>query len=710
MKHAYVFLSFLLYMLPMWSVCHKIGECCSSSPAYHVDVANNIVYVANGYNGMQVISVADPMNPTLINTFETEGDIRYITVVDTIAYVIDGLGMLILSVSDPYNITVLSSLYYYYEALRVAIVDNIAYLSMGSAGLQIFSVEDPYNPAFIGYCDVYCYAVSVADGIACVTSFYSGVHFISVSDPGNPIYLSTYLTPDCPIDVTLIDDIAYIVDQLSGLQIVSLADPANPTLVGSYDISGLAMSVSIADNIAYVVDTAGLQIISLENLQNPSLLCSYYSNMINDVNFLNVALQDGIAFVASSGGDHGLHIISVDDPQNPALLGSIDTPQCALSVRVANDVAFVADDESGLQIISVANSHNPSLISSINLWNQGHTCGVALSDNFAYVVNGLQYLDVFSIADPQNPISLSSYDALSHGNSITVVDDIAYVADGLGLQLISVANPYNLTLLGSINTYASSLAVLNDLAYVTSFVCMSIISISDPHNPTLLGSYSTPDFSESICVSGNVAYVAVKSSGLYLIDVTNPTYPFLISSILPHSSSFINCCLVSGNRLYVSDIAWNEISIYDVSIPQTPLLVNRYAWNMGSTDMFVANGKLYTTNGDYGLSVHNLSAVEVDDVLQSPPATILMRNFPNPFNPQTTIEFYLPSSVKTNISIYNLRGQLVKNLLDGVCTTGNHSIVWDGLDNNNRPVSSGVYYYNMNAGKYSSTQKMIMMK
>jgi flagellar hook assembly protein FlgD len=62
------------------------------------------------------------------------------------------------------------------------------------------------------------------------------------------------------------------------------------------------------------------------------------------------------------------------------------------------------------------------------------------------------------------------------------------------------------------------------------------------------------------------------------------------------------------------------------------------------------------------------------------------------------------------IEVYNLKGQLVRTLVNEIKTAGNYSVVWNGRDNNNQPVSSGVYFYKMNTGKYSSTKKMILMK
>ncbi|MDD3536504.1 MAG: choice-of-anchor J domain-containing protein, partial [Candidatus Cloacimonetes bacterium] len=91
-------------------------------------------------------------------------------------------------------------------------------------------------------------------------------------------------------------------------------------------------------------------------------------------------------------------------------------------------------------------------------------------------------------------------------------------------------------------------------------------------------------------------------------------------------------------------------------------------------------------------------------------ANELKGNYPNPFNPETTISYSMVNAGPVNIDIYNQKGQLVKNLVNGNATAGNHTIVWNGTDNNGKNVSSGIYYYKMNAGKYSSTKKMIMMK
>ena len=90
--------------------------------------------------------------------------------------------------------------------------------------------------------------------------------------------------------------------------------------------------------------------------------------------------------------------------------------------------------------------------------------------------------------------------------------------------------------------------------------------------------------------------------------------------------------------------------------------------------------------------------------------TSLNSNYPNPFNPSTTISFDLARSGKARLSVFNVKGQLVKELVDGDLAPGTHRITWNGLDAGGRGVSSGVYFYRLEAGDYVSTRKMLMIK
>jgi hypothetical protein len=89
---------------------------------------------------------------------------------------------------------------------------------------------------------------------------------------------------------------------------------------------------------------------------------------------------------------------------------------------------------------------------------------------------------------------------------------------------------------------------------------------------------------------------------------------------------------------------------------------------------------------------------------------LLLQNVPNPFNPSTTIPFVLPKREHVRISVYNVEGKLVKNLLNGVLDKGLKRVRWDGTDSYGRPVSSGVYFCRLNAAGDVLTKKMVLLR
>jgi len=89
---------------------------------------------------------------------------------------------------------------------------------------------------------------------------------------------------------------------------------------------------------------------------------------------------------------------------------------------------------------------------------------------------------------------------------------------------------------------------------------------------------------------------------------------------------------------------------------------------------------------------------------------MLNPNFPNPFNPETTISFDMPKAGNARLDIYNVKGQLVKTLFDGTTPYGKTSKVWNGTDNSGNAVTSGVYFYRLSTDNHSETRKMMLMK
>ncbi len=128
--------------------------------------------------------------------------------------------------------------------------------------------------------------------------------------------------------------------------------------------------------------------------------------------------------------------------------------------------------------------------------------------------------------------------------------------------------------------------------------------------------------------------------------------------------------------------------------------------------------------GDYAMGVYDIQdfyqqivihltmmdAVELSDENNTPSDYKLYAPYPNPFNPFTTIQYNLPEQAKVNISIYDMTGRLVKNLINGTQGAGLRSIQWNATDDNGLTAPAGVYLYRIEAGKFTDVKKMVLLK
>ena len=93
-----------------------------------------------------------------------------------------------------------------------------------------------------------------------------------------------------------------------------------------------------------------------------------------------------------------------------------------------------------------------------------------------------------------------------------------------------------------------------------------------------------------------------------------------------------------------------------------------------------------------------------------PQAFALHQNYPNPFNPETTIRFEVPQAGPVSLSIFNVTGQLIRELTDGQRQAGSYEIRWNGRNGDGHPVPSGIYFCRMKAGEFTEVKKMALIK
>ena len=121
-------------------------------------------------------------------------------------------------------------------------------------------------------------------------------------------------------------------------------------------------------------------------------------------------------------------------------------------------------------------------------------------------------------------------------------------------------------------------------------------------------------------------------------------------------------------------------------------------------DTVEANNAPFTITIDGGWAMNASAEALIPEVFA------LHQNYPNPFNPVTTLRYDLPENNLVNITIYDMMGREVKTLVNQTQDAGYKSIIWNATNDYGKPVSAGIYLYQIQAGKYISTKKMVLLK
>ena len=258
--------------------------------------------------------------------------------------------------------------------------------------------------------------------------------------------------------------------------------------------------------------------------------------------------------------------------------------------------------------------------------------------------------------------------------------------------------------------------------------------------------------------AGEGYYIKVTENTILTLD--EPTYSLPVTdgiAKIPHSDHFDQ--VFSGNpfkpmTFYITDATidglslevGDEVAIYDGDRCVGARTIENYDdlnrgnfWIATSQDDGTSNGftdgseiacRIWDRSSDIEFDIVEINFVngagEIVDsplfnglgtafagvnALMVPDDFELAQNYPNPFNPTTTIEFALPGDSQVVLNVYNIQGQLVATLVDGMTNAGYHSVVWDGRDMFGSAVSSGVYFYRISGENgWTNVKKMILLK
>lgn len=703
----------LLALLPVYALYHIDGVVtglnCNS-----LTLVDDYAFVGGGW-ALKIVDISDPTNPQLLNVnsnlYQGDAVIR-----DSLAFMIGYTSVRIVNISDPLQPFQVAQIDSLGPVWNIAVSEPYLYVFYENDFMEIFDISDLSNPQFAGSFQMLFSpsTITISGGLMFVSGNISSnnarVQIIDVSVPAAPVLRYSYTCSNPASGITVSGNIAYLAMRYNGMLIWDISNPYQPVHLGVFDPGRAIFDVSIEGSTACLANELnGILMVDLSNPASPVVIGS-----CDTPDFANRVVLRGNRVYVGSG--IGLQVVDVSDPlPSPGYLGSYCAQeQQYASLALANNKLYLVEGFEGLKILDVSEPSQPAVLGEYE--DLGAT-RVQVVGNKAYILNMLGSFDILDVSDPAEPLPLGSYTGLDSPVDAAIVGNSAFVLDQMeGLKILNISNPSSPVLSGSyadlINPY--DLAIRGNYAYildrVASFPKLVVVNKSNPASPQYAGECYLPHDPNSIAIYGSYAYIVSSQGGLGIYQITNSTSVTLLSSFLPHPSSNLVHCLVSGTRLYVSDLNWNELDIFELSNPAQPVLLQQYKMNFGIVDMQLENSLLYTANDFAGMHILDLNQmVGINDPLPEP-QSLALSNYPNPFNPRTTIAFSLPDNGKVELDIYNMRGQVVRHLLDENKTKGSHSVIWNGKDDQNRDLASGVYVYRLSCGTRQQSARMILIK
>ncbi len=194
----------------------------------------NYTYIGDG-GIFRILNTTDPSNPICIDSVETPGVVQKIVIVDTLAFVADGIGGLrIINISNPSSASEIGGYDTPGYTYSVAVSGNFAYIADGNSGFKAFDVSIPSSPNPVKSLSFSkAYDIAVGGNYAYVASSGLGLEIIDISIPASSAIINTFDTPGTAYGVDVDGIYAFIADGPNGLLVINVSTPSSPFLANS---------------------------------------------------------------------------------------------------------------------------------------------------------------------------------------------------------------------------------------------------------------------------------------------------------------------------------------------------------------------------------------------------------------------------------------------------------------------------------------------
>ncbi len=549
----------------------------------------------------------------------------------------------------------------YVTCLAWCLVFCSSMFAQGSPNVPLLATFNPYPS--IGYND--CWGYTAPDGREyALLGVENGTSIVDITDTDNLTEIA-FIPSATSIwkDIKTYQHYAYVVtDQYGvGLQIIDLSTlPDSANLVNTY--TGFTISHNIyidqATGLLYAQGGSGIRILTLADPVHPAQI-DFFGQPSHDV-----FVQNNIAYVSQGwSGTYGLY--NVSNPLSPSLMATIITPtggyaHNAWATEDGNYLMTTEEVPAGLTVKmwDISNLSNITLTDDYIASPGSRPHNVHIKGNYAYISHYWEGLRIVDISNPDSIFEVGFYDTYPNPGSQFEGDWGAY--------------PF----------YTSGKVIASDRTYG-----LFVVFFQGAAETGIALSSTALDFDTTAAGSNVQLSFDIENIGAVILNV---------SDIVLSDSAF-------STDIHTFSLAPGETQT--VTVTFTPPAAGDY------------NGQLLVISDD---PLNDTLTVTLSGVAVNPtgithpsglPQTFAVSpNFPNPFNPSTTIAYQLPEAAHVSLIIYDMLGRRIRTLINQQTSAGSYQTVWDGRDDNGRAVSSGVYIYRFSAGNLNMVRKMMLLK
>ncbi len=692
---------------------------------YDVEVHDEYAYILSNGDGMLVVDIQDRANPVALEIWDDASYLLHALWHEGLLLVVDEYdGLYILDPSDPTDLTTLSNVPVLgYELNNVAAQNNLVVLAEDGL-LRVIDISVPSAPVLRGTLDMsddpegMCFD-PLDDTLLYVAVIGGGVIVVDLGNPDDPMLVGAESWADASAyDVECSDGYLYIADYDNGLVVCQANGATDPSFLGMHAFGngyGYPLEVEVGNGYAFLSgDYAGGVAFDITNPANPTETALFGL----DSYVYNIDLCGDYLYLTVEG--YGVFIFDVSNPvyQTPAegLGVGLD------GVAFAEDLPrlYLADSAGDLHCIHM---ETQSVVGS--LAGSGQVKGLAHREGVVYLANPNQGLLMVDVSDPANPFQADIWPVdvnpvNSSPRAIAIQDrDLYLLLDDHGIRQFFIDDPYYpdpLGLAGTLTSY-SHMAIYGHYAYAIGWVGdLEVFDISSAESPVSLGLVPGAEDAQAMLADDRALYILSDEEGLVVFDLSNPAAPVRVSQVWYPTAYYGSSLATEGDFLYVGTSSGNDyedssIWVFDVSQLDDPRCVGAMGEPFDAHAIMQIGTRIWSTHPDEGLVQYPLQCDLLVTAVEAPSAgSLVLRNFPNPFNPNTLIEYRLTEDSFVELEVFDVSGRRVKTLVSNTQLAGPHACEWDGRNEEGRSMASGIYLARVQAGNLVGESKLILMK